>query len=251
MPIVAAEIIAYGSDSMPDSDTPTGIGGAVSSTIRVAFTDLASNGNLEVISTSASDNAAKNATVTGRNTAGEIVSEVLVLNGITEVVGGTTFTRILKIVLNTAGVGNITVRRAADNAEIAVIEPGILQIRRPFYNAAAEASSGATRNYYEKVFIKNTNGSLTLTESVLSLTDASGKIAFAMETSLDASDTNGAGNRRTHTGGYTFNDTAKNFVNSQNLTAGASQGVWLRLQLAPGDAAANTNFTLSTTGQTT
>ncbi len=40
MPIVAADIVAYGSASMPDNDTPTDIGGAISLLKRVVFVDI-------------------------------------------------------------------------------------------------------------------------------------------------------------------------------------------------------------------
>ncbi len=82
MPIVAADIIAYGSASMPDDDVPTGIGGAEDQTIRVVFTDISANDTVEILSSSASDTT-QTVTVFGRNTAGEIVSEVETLAGTT------------------------------------------------------------------------------------------------------------------------------------------------------------------------
>lgn len=250
MAIVASDIVVYGSASMPDDDTPTAIGGAIDQDVLIAFTDLSADDTIEIVSSAAGDTT-QTVTVYGRNAAGEIVSEAIgPLTGTTFVGGATTFERILKIVMSATAVGNVTIRDASADVAIAVIPIGALEIRRPFYNAAAESGSGSARAYYEKVFISNDHATLTLTEAVLSLTDGSGLISFAMETTLDNSDNNGGGNRQTHAGGYTFDATPKNVVNSQNLTALSAQGVWLKLTLAAGEAAANTSFTLTTTGQT-
>jgi len=251
MAIVASDIIAYGSASMPDDDSPTGIGGAEDQTIRVVFTDITANDTVEILSDNAGDTT-QTVTIFGRNTAGEIVSELETLNG--TVVQTTTqqFERILKIVMSATAAGNVTVRKQSDDSEIAVLAIGETEIRRPFYNAAAEASGGAQRDYYEKIFMSNEHATLTLTEATIEETaDPSGNVDFALESSLDGTDTNGAGNRQTHTGGYTFDSTTKNVANSQNLTALSAQGVWLRLRLPAGEASDNTTFTLRVNGQTT
>ena len=49
MPIVAADIIAYGSASMPDDDTPTGIGGAIDTAVKVVFTDISATDTVEIL----------------------------------------------------------------------------------------------------------------------------------------------------------------------------------------------------------
>lgn len=251
MAIVDTDLVAYGSASMPDDDTPTGIGGAIATTKRVVFDDISANDTVEILSSSGSDTT-QTVTVYGRNTAGEIVSEVETLAGTTPQVTAQSFERILKIVMSATAVGTVTVRKQSDDVTIAALEPGVTEIRRPFYNAAAEASGGAQRDYYEKIFIRNNNGSLTLTSATIEeFADPSTNVDFALEASLDGTDTNGAGNRQTHTGGYTFDSTEKNVANSQNLTAGSAQGVWLRLRLPAGEASDNTSFTLRVNGQTT
>jgi hypothetical protein len=251
MPIVAADIIAYGSASMPDDDVATGIGGAEDQTIRVVFTDIVADDTVEIVSDAGGDTT-QTVTIFGRNAAGEIVSEGETLDGTNVQTTIQSFERILKIVMDGTAVGNVTIRRQTDDAEIAILAPGELQIRRPFYNAAAEASGGAERDYFEKIFMANTHGSLTLTvATVEEQADPSGNVDFDLESSLDGTDNNGAGNRQTQTGGYSFDSTEKNVANSQNLTAGASQGVWLRLKLPAGEASDNTTFTLRVNGQTT
>jgi hypothetical protein len=236
---------------MPDDDVPTGIGGAEDQTIRVVFTDISANDEVEILSDSASDTT-QTVEVFGRNTAGEIVSEIETLAGTTPQTTTLAFERILKIVMSATAVGNVTIRKESDDVEIAVLAIGETEIRRPFYNAAAEASGGAERDYYEKIFMSNEHATLTLTQATVEeFADPSGNVDFALESTLDGTDTNGAGDRQTHTGGYTFDSTEKNVANSQNLTALSAQGVWLRLKLPAGEASDNTTFTLRVNGQTT
>lgn len=128
----------------------------------------------------------------------------------------------------------------------------VMQVRRIAYDAVADAAGGAARTYYDKIFFTNLHGTLALTAAqIAEITDALGVFDFALESSLGGSDTNGAGNsRQVAPGGYTFNSTAKNVANSQNHTAGASQGVWTKLSLAAGAAANETTWTLRESGTT-
>lgn len=252
MPIAATDIVVYGSASMPDDDTPTEIGGAIDTTTRITFTDIGPTDNIEAVSSNAGDTT-QTLTVYGRNAAGELVNEAIALNGTTLVTIAQVFERVLKATLSASCAGTVTVRDESTDTTIMTFEPGVTEIRRPFYNALAEASGGANRKYYEKVFYKNNHGTLTLTSAqIVEQSDPSGLIAFALESSLGGSDTNGAGNnRQVAPGGYTFNSSTKNVANSQNHTAGAAQGVWLELTLNAGEAAANTTFTLRETGVST
>jgi hypothetical protein len=251
MPIVAANIIAYGSASMPDDDTPTGIGGAIDLTTRIVFTDISATDTVEILSDAGGDTT-QDVTIYGRNAAGELISELASLDGTNVQTTTATFERILKIVMSATATGTVTVRKQTDDVEIATLEPGVTQIRRPFYDAAAEASGGAERDYYEKIFFKNDHATLTLTSAVIKENaDPSTFVDFDLEDALDDNDTNGAGDRQTHDGGYTFDSNDKNVVNGQNLTAQSAQGCWLRLKLAAGEDADNTSFTMRVTGNTT
>jgi hypothetical protein len=251
LPIVAANIIAFGSASMPDDDTPTGIGGAIDLTTRVVFTDISATDTVEMLSDNGADTS-QTVTIFGRNAAGEIISELETLDGANEQTTTATFERILKIVMSATAAGTVTIRKQTDDVEIAVLEPGVTQIRRPFYDASAEASGGAERDYYEKIFFWNDHATLSLTAAILKeQADPSSNIDFDIEASLDGTDDNGAGNRQTHDGGYTFDSNDKNVVNSQNLTAQTAQGCWLRLKLPAGEASANDTITMRVTGNTT
>lgn len=128
----------------------------------------------------------------------------------------------------------------------------ILEVRRPFYNASADVVGGSSRDYYEKVFLKNTHATLALTTATIAeQADPSGKITFALGTALD--DTGTATDRRTvpASGVSAFDSATKNVANSQNLTAGTAQSVWLKLTLAAGDAAQKTTYTVAANGTST
>jgi len=251
MPIVAADIVAYGSASMPDDDVPLDIGGAISLVKRVVFVDIVATDEIEILSSSSSDTV-ETITVHGRNAAGELVNDVATLAGVSVVlITGTAFERVLKIIKSAATVGTVTVRDQDTDTTIATLEPAVTEIRRPFYDAAADASGGATRTYYDKIFFKNNHGSLTLTSAqVLEQADPQTVVAFLLESTLDGTDTNGGGNNRQVSPGGTFNSTAKNVANSQNLTAGAAQGCWLELTLTAGLGAQNTTVTMRVSGNT-
>lgn len=252
MPIAASDIVVYGSATMADDDSTLNIGGAIDTSVRLVFSDIVATDTVEILSDNAGDTT-QTVTIYGRDSGGTLVSDALSLNGTTVVTSTQSFERITKVTVSAAHTGTITVRDTATDTTIAAIESGVLTIRRPFYAAAAEASGGAARDYYEKVFIKNNHGTLALTSSTIAeQTDPSGKVTFALEASLNGSDTNGAGNNRQTVGslsGYTFDSTTKNVANSQSLTAGAAQGVWLKLSLAAGDAANNTSYTLRVAGE--
>jgi hypothetical protein len=182
-----------------------------------------------------------------------LVSDVATLNGTSVVlITGTAFERVLKIIKSASTTGNITIRDQDTDTEIAVMEPAVLEIRRPFYDAAADAAGGAQREYHDKCFFKNNHGTLTLTTAqVLEQADPQTVVAFDLESTLDGSDTNGGGNnRQVAPGGYTFDSTAKNVANAQNLTAGAAQGCWLELTLTAGLGAQNTTVTMRVSGNT-
>lgn len=250
MSIVASDIKVYGSAVMPDDDTTTAIGGAIDLTTKIEFTDIASSGKLNLVSSNAGDTM--NMTVYGRNASGELINEIVALSGTTPVQTTLDYERILKLSIASTAAGTITVTAYTGGASIMTLEPGILQARKPFYNAATPASSSVS--FYEKVFFKNTNGTLSLTSAqIIKQTDATGKITFALETTLDGTGTNGANNRQVapSSGVGSFDVNTKNVANSQNHSSGKGQGVWLCLTLASTDVATKTTVTMRETGIST
>jgi len=251
MPVLDSDIVFYGAASMPDDDAPLAIGGAIDLTTRIAFEDIVATDQIEILSSNAGDTT-QTVTIHGRNAAGEVISDALSLNGTTLVLSALTFERVSKVVVSAAHAGNITIRDEGTDTEIMLIESGVLQVRTPFYHASAEDGGGAERKYYDKIFARNNHATLSLTSAVIiENADPSAKVAFALESTLNGSDTNGAGNnRQVAPGGYTFDSADKNVVNGQNHTAQAAQGIWLELTLAAGTAAAKSSWTVEEAGVT-
>lgn len=250
MSVQSSDLVIYGSQVMPEGDDATGIGGAIDQTRRVSFNDLAANDTLNVASSDGGDSM--EVTITGRNDQGQIISETLTLNGTTTINGSTTFERIMKATLATAATGTVTITEASGGAELVAFAPGELEVRRPFYDAQAEATSGSERTYYEKVFLRNNSSSNALLKAIIKETeDPTGLVDFDLEGSLDGSDSNGAGNnRQIAPSGYSFDSIAKDVV-SGDLPTGSAQGIWLRLTLPAGEDPQNTHFTLQADGATT
>jgi len=251
MPVTASDIVIYGSQVMPEDDTTTQIGGAIDLTTLIVFTDIDSPGLIEVRSSDDGDNT-QQLTVTGRSTGGSIISESVILNGITTVPLSNTYERLMKFELNGTTLGTVTVRKAGNAGNLAIFPAGITTIRQPFFLASADVSGGSPREFHEKIFIRNDHATLDLTQAqILEQADPGANITFALESSLDGSDDNGVGNTRlVAPGGYTFDSNAKNVANSQNHTAQSAQGVWLKLTLPAGATPAKNTYTIRETGKT-
>lgn len=251
MSVTAAEIIYYGSASMPE-DSSTTCGGAIDTTTYV-IPDSASlfntlNDTVNYVSSNSGDTT-QTVTTYGRNSAGSIVSETKSLNGTTPVAGTTTFERLLKIVISASHAGTVTVTRNTGGTTIGTLPTGILTLRRPFYNVSSDASGGSSRDYYEKLFSKNTDSTLALLAAQVAETaNPSGKITFALATSVNDSEST-ANNLTAPASVSSFNTTTKN-VPGTDLAGGSAIGIWLKLTLAAGDTADKSTVTLQTTGQT-
>lgn len=238
---------------MAESDSVTQ-GGAISTAIKMLFTDITTTDNVTIISTAGGDTT-QTVTITGRLATGAISSEALSLNGTSRVVGATNFERILKIVVNAAHTGTITVAR--DNGPtyttIATLESGITQIRRPFYNVAADVpTTGSTRNFYEKIFIKNEHATLSLlSATVKEAADPTGFVTFDLESTVNGSNTSTNRITAPATGMLGSFDNTDKSVTGTNLDAGSYIGVWLKLTLAAGASPAKSTYTVRIDGVST
>lgn len=249
MAIASTDLVYYGAANHAEADGTTQ-GGAIDLTTKVIFTDISATGAVEVLSSSASD-VTQTVTITGRNAAGSIVSEVETLAGVAVQLTTATFERILKIVMSATAVGTITIRKASDDVTIATLEPGFTSVRRLFYDSRADASGGSSRDFYEKFFIKNTHGSLSLLTATIQLNaDPSTFITFDLEDAVN--DNNSTANRlnTAPTGMLGTFTTADKAVPGTNLAAAASIGVWARLRVAAGTAPSKNTFTIRATGGT-
>ncbi len=249
MPIASTDILFYGSANHQETDSGTQ-GGAIDLTTKVTFTDISATDTVEILSSNAGDTT-QTVTIYGRLASGVVDSEALSLNGVTQVNGAKSFERIMKVVVNAAHAGTITVRKASDNVTIMTLETGILVCRRLFYAAEAEASGGSSKDYYEKIFAKNTHGTLALLTAVVKeQADPGANITFDLEDAQN--DTNSSTNRISAPSGNlgTFTGADKN-VPGTNIVAGNSIGVWLKLTLAAGTSPAKNTYTVRVSGSTT
>jgi hypothetical protein len=253
MPITSDDIKFLGSDVMAEDDSTVNQGGVIDTTVKMLFTDISTTDNVTIISSSAGDTT-QTVTVYGRDASGALINEALSLNGTSRVVGSELFERILKVVVSASHAGTITVTR--DNGPtyttIGTLETGILSIRRPFYNVAADVTGGSSRNFYEKIFIKNTHGTLALLSAVIKeLSDPTGNITFDLEDAVDGN--NSSSDRVTAPASAmlgSFDDTNKN-VPGTNLEAGTAIGVWLNLTLSAGATPQKSTYAIRVDGITT
>ncbi len=251
MSVAGTDLIYYGAANIAEDDVSTQ-GGAIATTVRYIFdsSSLANtlNDTVEILSSAVGDTS-QTVTITGRSAGGSIVTDTLSLNGTTVVNGVVTFLRIMKIVVSGAHTGTITVRKATGDTVIASIETGVLQIRKPFYNVSSDASGGSSRDFYEKIFIKNTHGSLNLLSAVISeQADPSAVITFDLEDAVDDNNSVASRLNTAPTGMLgTFTGAAKN-VPGTDLASGSAIGIWLKLTLPAGNAAILDTYTLRVAG---
>jgi hypothetical protein len=251
MSIVASELILYGATSRPEDDTST-VGGAIILTARPFDADTVSAQNLEVLSSSASDTT-QTLTLRYRDAGGVIQTATAVtLTGVTPAAINPAITaeRLIEATLSATCVGTITLRIASAGATQHSFAPGELKAFRMFINAVSGASQ---KVYYEKLFFKNTNGSLTLQSAIVKMTaDPSGKLRIRLEDAQ--SDNNSAANRLTDPTGNGGSWTEENVdisVPGTNMVTAAYIGVWVELTLAASNAAIKSSGTYELRGQST
>lgn len=245
MSVSGADLVIYNSLNTPVNDTSTA-GGNIDASMRATFDDPTSAVTISFVSTSVSDT--QSVAVTGRNTAGDIASETVSLDGTTTVATSNTYERILTCALSSSSVGVVTASGTSVN-KLTDIPTGETGFRRPFYDATSEVSS--SKNLYEKVFIKNNNSINTLNNATL-VEVSSGlyaSIEFGIEDNKQSPQT--ISNRTTvPTGiGGGFGSSPSGLVGNQ-LTAADYQGVWLKLSLSAGEAANNSYYQVQVSGTT-
>lgn len=244
MSILAAELLLFSSANIPTGDASTA-GGAISTTTRPTLDQFSANAVAAVVSDGADT---RTVTVTGRLTTGAVDTEVLTLNGTTEVVGAKTWERVLSIVASaTSGTRIVTFRQGSGGTTRATIA-----LNETTRHIAYQQSSSTTsiRTVYEKHFWKNTNSTLTLNSAQVTLTaDPSAKVKIGLPSAKGDSAT--IANRLTTPGSVTFvDDGVAQSVPTGALAAGENIGVWVELTLQANDAALKSSFTTQLAGTT-
>lgn len=248
MSVQASDLVFYEAANHPEDDTST-VGGAIATDGIVTFTDISAADDVEAVSDNAADTM--NLTVTGRDAGGSVVTETKALTGTTPITFSTmgNIARFLSCELASAAAGTVTIRKASDDVTIAALPAGVKRARRLFVEAFSDTGA---KVYYEKFFIKNTNGTDDLSNAQVTLTaDPSGKITIALEDAVD--DNNSASNRLTAptgNGSYQGVDTAID-VPGNALAAGEAIGVWAKLSLSASNPAVNTSVSVKCAGTTT
>ena len=246
MSIVSSNLVIYTASNKPTNDSSTA-GGAINSSIRATFDDPSSAATVKFVSASALD--VQNVAVTGRNAAGTITSETLALSGTTTVTSSNTYERILTCVLASGAAGVITASGNGVN-KITDIPAGESGFCRPFYDATASAS--VSKTLYDKIFVKNNNGSSTLSSAKV-IEVSSGlysNINFGLENTKQSNQTT-TDRTTAPTGiGGGFGVGPSGMVDSE-LTAGDYQGLWLKLSLSAGESATNSFYQVQISGTTT
>jgi hypothetical protein len=258
MSLSASDIKIYQAVNHAENDTdPQGGAIDVSGVIVFDSGTLANalNDTIDVVSTSGSDNT-QTVTVYGRNAGGSIVSENFALTGTSQVVGSTTFERIMKVVVDATFSGNIEIHANSTSDVImtllgsAAAPNGVaeLSVKRLYYAATANTIGGETKNFYEKIFIKNNHTTLSLLgAAVVESADPAGLIVFDLEDAVN--DNNSTANRVSAPAGMlgSFDGASKN-VPGVDLAAGSAIGCWLRMTLPGGTSAGVNTYTLSISG---
>lgn len=244
MPIAAADLLLHGSASRPSDDTAT-TGGAIATTDRPEFTQLTANALIAVVSDGADT---RTVTVEGRNAAGAIISEGIVLNGVTEVVGALTFERILTVTLSASDAARtVTVRQGAGGATRATVSVNETT-RTAFFRRSASEAGIVIR--FEKNFWKNNHATLTLNAAAVKLTaDPDARIRLGLATAIN--DTGTITNRKTAPASVTFvDDNVSQSVPGGILAAADRIGTWIEQNLPATDAAHKITFTTELSGTT-
>lgn len=247
MSVTSADLVIYGSKYMPEVDGTTA-GSGIDTTVKIVFDNPslanAPAGTVGIRSTQAVDTAMIG--VYGRNSYGQLLYENLTLSGATSVSGTATYERILKVVASGAHNGTVTLYDVY-NSGICSLESGVLSCRRPFYNVSADAAGGATRTYYEKVFLKNNNAAnALLNATVHEYADPSNVITFSLENAQNGA--NLVANRQTSPGG-SFASTPVAIAGT-DLLPGSGVGIWMCMTLTAGLAPAKTTYTVLASGTT-
>lgn len=244
MSIAAADLKFYQAANHAEDDASIQ-GGAIATAGKVEFTQFTANAVAEVVSDGAD---VRTVTVHGRLATGARDSEAIVLTGAAPVAGAKTWERILKVVMSASdGARTVSVKQGAGGAVRATIEPNVTSARAFFIDSASGAAQVIR---YEKLFAKNTHGTLTLNSAAIKLTaDPAARIRVgAAPSKADAATT---ANRISAPASVTFvNDNVSQGVPTGALAAGETIGVWSEQDLPASDAANRSSFTLEISGTT-
>lgn len=148
MGIKLSDLKLRGSQSMPDDDTPTAIGGAIDETKKANFVDM--GGSAQLVSSNASDGT-QIVTISYRDNAGVIQTEQKTLNGLTPVAYTATIERLLKAIKNGLTLGDVAVENQAADRSNTSVTAAVDTIE-------LDAGASAVDGFYNGEIIRITSG---------------------------------------------------------------------------------------------
>lgn len=164
--------------------------------IKNALISLASNGTVSAVSTSSSDGSSKKIKVYGEDASGTAVTEEVILNGTTTATGSQVFSKIYKIEL-------LTLAGALTTAT------GTITITRGITLGIIPVGFSTATNEYSLWLAATLNDTASVANRLTAPAGASWSIPNSYATGLAV-------------------------ANSQSLTAGSAQGIWIRATYADG-----------------
>ena len=215
------------------------------------------NGERVKITSASAGDTTQHATLQGYATTGVWLSESVALTGTTPALSVGTFLHLCSVILDGTAAGIVTVAGNTTSNAIHAIPIGELGAQRMFIKATANASGGADKTLYEKVFIGNGHASSAVISALIwqaaQVNSGSEISTIALECAGGTGSayqvtggTESAASRVTApTGGGTYTFAAAGSAGagltagtaaSGNLVAGEYQGVWVKLVLPNGTA---------------
>lgn len=243
------DLVLYYAANAPDDDTST-VGGAIDTAARPLDAELAGPPqDLEAVSDGTDT---RNITVIWRDTTGVIQTNTVALTSTTPVTVATGVERVLEASLATPDATNtVTLRIAAAGATQHTFNPNETLALRAFRRSFSDPDSPL--NWFEKQFWSNDDGALALTEAEVTLTaDPSAVILIALDNAKDAATT--ATDRLTAPAagvGAFVDDGIAIGVPDTFLGPAEAIGTWIQMQLATGNPALRSSYTLQISGQST
>jgi len=174
--IATTDLILYGVVDRPLDDDDAS-GGAIDLENRPVFTQFSATAKVALVSDGADT---RSVDITGRNAAGELINETVVLTGAGEVLSTNDYERVLIIAAQTTSASRtITVKQGTGGTTRATIPPDEKGVYALFINSASEA--GAIERY-EAIAYYNAHATLTLNSAKVTLTaDPDSRIKIALE----------------------------------------------------------------------
>lgn len=265
MVVAAADLVFYASLNMPENET-SAYGGAIDATTRVTFADVTTPPKRLKIRTASDDVDMRGKLVTLKTRKADGVEETfasVALDGSdsstpVDIDGANTKQSLQSAVYDAAqtpATPDVDIIVEDDSAvEVARIYAGEMGVTRLFRQAYSEASGA--KNYHEKIFAKNNNGSDALLEAQIieSSDPAVSDVTFLLSDSKDDSDPTVANRLTAPNAIYTqdpdtFDSTTKN-VPTGSLAAGETIGVYVKMPLSTSQAPQETSYTLQLSGKT-